>query len=312
LATLLIVDDSDRARSQIRDAVSAAALFDTVLEASDGIHGLKLILSEKLDVVVCDLHMPGFDGEKLLRAKASNPGGSNLPFIVVTASEDLNRRTRLLERGASDVITKPFHPRDLVARLHLHLKVKKLQDELIDKNETLARLSTSDPVTGLRTRRYISDVLSIEFQRARRYQTPLSVIMADLDHFKKVNDTYGHLAGDAVLFGVSDLLLSELRATDVAGRYGGEEILVVLHHSEPKGAAIFGERWREAVEQEPFASPDGRKIQVEISMGVAEFRPEMETPDGLIAAADEALYRAKDRGRNQVAVYSAIRRASRR
>ena len=304
MATLLIVDDSETSRSEIRAAIEGTGLFHTVLEACDGFHGLKLILSEPLDLVVCDLEMPGFDGEKLLRAKESNPGGSYLPFVVVTASDDLNRRTRLLERGASDVISKPFHRPDLVARLQLHLKIKRLQDELMVKNETLARLSTSDPVTGLRTRRYVDEVLSIEFLRARRYGTPVSVIMADLDHFKKVNDTYGHLAGDAVLNGVSGLLLAGLRATDVGGRYGGEEFLVVLNHTEVKGAYTVAERWRQAVEDQTFEGQNHRKVDVRISLGVASLRSEMMGPDDLVAAADEALYSAKDGGRNQVAIAS--------
>ncbi|MFT5442028.1 MAG: two-component system cell cycle response regulator [Myxococcota bacterium] len=300
MATLLIVDDSDTARAAIRAVAEQSAIFDRVIEAADGFLGLKYILSESLDVVVCDLEMPGFDGEKLLRAKEVNPGGSNIPFIVVTASDDLNRRTRLLERGAYDVITKPFHGPDLAARLQLHLKIKKLQDELMVKNETLARLSTSDPVTGLRTRRYVSEVLSIEFLRARRYDSPLSIIMGDLDYFKKVNDNFGHLAGDAVLHGVSELLINELRATDVGGRYGGEEILAVLHRCDLQGALVLGERWRGSIENGDFESPDGRKIPVTISLGVAEFHPDMTTADELVEAADQALYRAKDAGRNRV------------
>lgn len=300
VATLLIVDDSETARSAIRSVVERLKIFDRILEAEDGYRGLKLILSESLDVVVCDLEMPGFDGEKLLRAKKVNSGGSNIPFIMVTASEDLNRRTRLLECGASDVIVKPFHGPDLAARLQLHLKVKKLQDELVLKNETLARLSTFDVLTGLRTRRYVCEVLSIEFLRARRYDTSLAVIMGDLDHFKQVNDRFGHLAGDSVLQGVSKLLLSHLRTTDVGGRYGGEEILVVIHRCDLKGAAILGERWRAAIENTSFTSADGREIPVTISLGVAEFQRDMSSPEDLIEAADRALYRAKEGGRDRV------------
>lgn len=300
MATLLIVDDSESARSEIKSVAERAEIFDRIIEAGHGYLGLKLILSESIDVVVCDLHMPGFDGEKLLRAKEVNPAASNIPFLVVTASEDLDRRTRLLERGASDVISKPFHGPDLAARLQLHLKVKKLQDELMIKNETLARLSTTDPVTGLRTRRYVTEVLSIEVLRARRYDSPVSVIMGDLDKFKFVNDTYGHLAGDSVLHGASMLLLSQLRATDVAGRFGGEEFLVVLHRCEWNGALALAERWRGAIDNGEFVSSDGRSIPVTISLGVAQFHPSMESPDELIEAADQALYRAKDAGRNRV------------
>lgn len=300
MATILIVDDSEHARAEVKSAIANADAFDRVLEAEDGMLGLKYMLSEPIDVVVCDLEMPGFEAEKLLRARASNPGGSNLPFIIVTASENIDRRTRLLESGASDVVSKPFHPGDLVARLQLHLKIKRLQDELMVKNETLARLSTSDLVTGLRTRRYVSDALSIEYLRARRYDSPLSVLMADLDHFKSVNDEFGHLAGDAVLAGVSSLLLERLRATDIGGRFGGEEILVVLHQSEIEGASILAERWRESIAAARFKAPDGREIQTSVSIGVAQLSPDMKSPEDLISAADVALYQAKDAGRDQV------------
>ena len=122
-----------------------------------------------------------------------------MPFLFITASTNHDRKARLLEDGACDTITKPFHSADLVARVHLHLKVKRLQDELLEKNAALARMSTVDGLTDLRTRRYVMDCLSIEFLRARRYETPLAVIMADLDLFKAVNDNFGHPGGDVVL-----------------------------------------------------------------------------------------------------------------
>jgi diguanylate cyclase (GGDEF)-like protein len=215
---------------------------------------------------------------------------------------DLDRRIRLLEGGAADLIIKPFHPGELVARLRLHLKVKRLQDELRVKNETLARLSTTDALTALRTRRFTDEVLAIEFLRARRYHSPLSVLMADLDHFKQVNDTYGHPTGDAVLRGVASLLLSQLRATDVAGRYGGEEIIVVLAQSELDGAELLANRWRSVVEDTTFKTPDGDPVHVTISMGLAGYSPAVKSPDDLVSMADAALYRAKGAGRNRVEV----------
>ena len=302
MATLLIIDDSAVHRSQIAQAVSAEAIFDRIVEAEDGLRGLKFLLNDEVDVVLCDLEMPGLDGEKLLRVKEASPGSDNIPFLFLTASTDLDRRIRLLEGGAADLIVKPFHPGELVARLRLHLKVKRLQDELRVKNETLARLSTTDALTALRTRRYTDEVLAIEFLRARRYQSPLSVLMADLDHFKQVNDTYGHPTGDAVLRGVSSLLLSQLRATDVAGRYGGEEIIVVLAQSGLEGAELLANRWRGVVEETVFHTPDGDPVKVTISMGLAGYTPAVKSPDDLVSAADAALYRAKKAGRNQVAV----------
>lgn len=300
LATLLLIDDSPTHRRLVTQAVESAQLFDRIVEACDGVEGLKILLGETVDLVLCDLEMPGFDGEKLLHIKQASPKCRDIPFVFLTGSEDRDRKARMLERGAHDLVDKPFHPPEIVARLRLHLRTKRLHDELVQKTETMARLSTTDPVTGLRTRRFLSEALSIEFLRARRYHTPLTVAMADLDHFKRVNDAHGHLAGDMVLQGVSGLLLQQLRATDMAGRYGGEEILVVLAQCELQSASVLAERWRSIVEDEVFEYPVGTPIKVQISLGVAQLDDAMSSPDALIERADEALYRAKSGGRNQI------------
>ena len=302
MARLLIIEDSPAHRAEIRAAVEPSRLFDTILEAEDGLAGLKLLLSESVDVVLCDLHMPGLDGEKLLHIKSQQGVSSDIPFLFLSATQEAEQHIRLLEGGACDTITKPFHPAELVARLRLHLKLKLLQDELREKNQMLARLSTTDPVTGLRTRRYVAEVLNIEWIRARRYRTPLTAMMADLDHFKNVNDKYGHPAGDAVLRGVADILRQKLRAPDVAGRYGGEELLVILPQTDQDGARQVAERWREAVESATFRSPDGQSVGVTVSIGVATFDPAHASPEDLVAAADTALYRAKNGGRNRTEV----------
>ena len=303
MAAILVIEDSEIHRVEIRKAIDASRLFNRVLEAADGICGLKLLMSEPVDVVLCDLEMPGLDGEKVMRVKNSSPRYTNVPFIFLTASTDLDRRARLLQQGACDAIAKPFHHAELVARLGLHLKVKRLQDELMVKNATLARLSTIDALTGLRSRRYVKELLSIEFLRARRYGTPLAVLMADLDHFKDVNDRYGHPAGDVVLQGVAERLLSSLRATDSAGRYGGEELLVVLPQNDANGGVVLAERWRLLVENTVYMGSERQTISVTISIGVAEYQEAFETPDDLIAAADKALYRAKEKGRNRTEAY---------
>jgi diguanylate cyclase (GGDEF)-like protein len=308
MAAILVIEDSEAQRAEIRAAVEGAGLFDEILEAADGIDGLKLLMGESVDVVLCDLEMPGLDGEKLLHLKSSTPAHATVPFIFLTSAGAGERRARLIEAGASDAIAKPCHPAELVARLALHLKVKRLRDELLVKNATLARLSTVDALTGLRNRRYLKELLSIEFLRARRYGTPLSVLMADLDHFKEVNDRYGHPAGDNVLRSVAEILLGSLRATDTGGRYGGEEILVVLPHNDAGGASVLAERWRCAVEQAELRVADGERIPVTISIGVSDYRgpgdcrTEVASPDDLIAAADRALYRAKQKGRNRVEI----------
>lgn len=302
MARLLIIEDSPAHRAQIRAALEPSRLFQEIIEAEDGVAGLKTLLSDSVDVVLCDLQMPGLDGEKLLQMCSAKGVSQDVPFLFLSAYQDRDQQIRLLEGGACDTIAKPFHPAELVARLALHLKLKRLQDELREKNAMLARLSTTDPVTGLRTRRYATEVLNIEWIRARRYHHGLSVMMADLDHFKRVNDEFGHPAGDAVLRGVSEILRQTLRATDVPGRYGGEEILVILPHTDAPGALQLADRWRQAVKDARFASSDGRDIQVTVSIGVACFDGEQGSPEELVGAADEALYRAKHGGRDRVEV----------
>jgi two-component system cell cycle response regulator len=305
MATILVIDDSDTQRAEICAALKGSDQIDSILEAADGLRGLRLLLEGSVDLVLCDLDLPGIDGEKLLRVKTGTPNGANVPLLFLTASTNKERLARLLEDGACDAISKPFHRGDLVARVHLHLKVKRLQDELMVKNATLARLSTVDALTDLRSRRYVMDCLSIEFLRARRYSTPLAILMADLDQFKAVNDEFGHPGGDAVLRGVAELLLAGVRATDVAGRYGGEELIVLLPQNSVDGAEIMAERWRQAVEETIFELPDGRSANVTVSIGIAGFDRSFETPYDLVAAADSALYLAKQKGRNRIEIHRA-------
>lgn len=302
MATLLLIDDSAAQRGHVRRAVDAAGLFQRVIEAENGVDGLKLLLSEPVDVVLCDVEMPGMDGEKLLQFKEARADVRDVPILFLTGSVELDRRVRLIEQGASDTLPKPFHAADLVARLRLHLKLKRLQDELKLKNEALSRLSTTDSLTGLRNRRYADEVLAIEVLRARRYRSPLCVLLADVDHFKRVNDEHGHAAGDGVLRGVADRLRETLRVTDVGARWGGEEFLVILAQNDADGAGLVGERWRRAVAGAGFPLPDGREVSVTLSVGVASFAPGIGTGPELVAEADAALYAAKQAGRNRVEV----------
>jgi two-component system cell cycle response regulator len=287
----------------VRGVLERAGLFEQVVEAADGLAGLRMLLAQSFDAVVCDLEMPGLDGEKLLRAQRSRPGAPDTPFIFITAQRDPDRMARLLRAGASDTLQKPFHPAELMARLEIHLRLRRLQAELRDKNAMLERLSTTDPVTGLRTRRFVGELLSIEALRASRYKTPLSIAMCDVDHFKRINDTFGHPAGDAVLALLCQVMQRALRATDVAGRWGGEEFLLVLPHTDLDGAASFAERVRQAIEETEFDVVSAPH-PVTLSIGVAGLR-DGQNVEQLIAAADEALYAAKGAGRNRVVVGAA-------
>jgi diguanylate cyclase (GGDEF)-like protein len=308
LVSVLVIDDSASARSEIRAVLEGSCLFGRILEAVDGLAGLRMLLAETVDAVVCDLEMPGLDGEKLLRAQRSRPDGQDVPFFFLTAQRDPDRMARLLRAGASDTIQKPFHPAELIARLETHLRVRRLQAELRDKNAMLERISTTDAVTGMRTRRYIGELLSIEVLRASRYHTPLAVAMCDLDHFKRVNDSFGHPAGDAVLAGVSDVMRRTLRTTDAAGRYGGEEFLLVLPGTDIAGALALAERVRAAIEETGFDVGVEAPYPVTVSVGVAALG-DGESVEALVRAADEALYEAKAAGRNRVVVAGETQRA---
>ncbi len=299
MATLLIIDDSAHQRAALRQAIEEAELFERVLEAGDGIRGLKLLMSESVDLVVCDLEMPGLDGDKLIHM-SNSAGDRPVPFLMLTGIKDARRHARLLRQGARDVITKPFHPLDLIARIQLHLELMRLQAELLEKNRLLERLSTTDALTGLPNRRHLDEALEREFRRASRQDTPLCALMLDIDHFKRVNDSHGHAAGDAVIQAVGATLAERLRLTDVGGRWGGEEFLLLLG-TPLEGALVLAECLRGAVEALEVPVDEGEPLQVTVSVGVAGYDPAMTRGSELVAAADAALYRAKEAGRNRVA-----------
>lgn len=276
-----------------------------MIEANDGIEGLKLLLSTSPDMVLCDLEMPGLDGEKMLRM-SRRVGGSDhsIPFLVLTAQADPARRARLLEEGASDTITKPFHTADLIARVGLHLKLVQTQRELIEKNRELERLSRTDALTGLANRRHLDEVLAVEFKRSRRNRLPFAVALADIDFFKSVNDEHGHPAGDVVLVRVAERLREIVRETDCGARFGGDEFLAVLGDNDRAGAETFAERWRRAVEDMKIELEGGKIVSTTISIGIACWTPELVSPLPMIRWADQALYRAKASGRNRICFYS--------
>jgi two-component system cell cycle response regulator len=298
---VLVIEDSPAHRAELRRALETHPDIGEITEAEDGVAGLRALLTRSFDAVICDLELPGFDGEKLLAVKEQRPELADTPVLFVSANRDPARKARLLERGASDTLEKPFHPAELLARLGVHLRLLQLRNELREKNQQLERLSVTDALTGLRNRRFAEWFLAGELERSRRHGNPLSVLLADLDHFKRVNDTHGHAAGDNALRHVATLLAQQVRKTDVCARWGGEEFLVGLAQVPLEGALALAERQRAAVEASPLVLPSGARLALTVSIGVAGARAiDGECPDGLVAAADRALYEAKDRGRNRV------------
>lgn len=300
-ALVLLVDDSPTIRSQIRLAMQQVFDFERFIEAGDGLQAFKLLVEHKPDLVICDLIMPVFDGMKFLALRATRPELSHIPVIMLTAEGDANRKVEVLDRGASDYVTKPFNDKELLARVRVHYRLKVLQDELRQANLRLEALAVTDALTGLFNRRYFDTLLIAEMQRTLRYKTPISLILLDIDHFKHVNDTYGHPVGDEVLRNVSRVVASCVRSTDSVARYGGEEMAIVLTQTDLKGAAEVAERlctqvaaFEHTYDQHTFAKT--------ASFGVAAFDGAGQpiAPEELVRRADQALYRAKSSGRNRV------------
>ena len=199
-------------------------------------------------------------------------------------------------------LTKPFDEGELIARVKAHLKIKHLQDELKEKNALLQELSGTDDLTKLANRRRFMEHFANEFGRAKRYKSELSFLILDLDFFKQVNDSHGHLAGDSVLVQIANVMKTSVRSSDLVARYGGEEFGLLLPETGSKGSRVYAERIRKRIEDSKFDAAE-KQIHVTVSGGIATY-PEIsaDSVDELWRKADAALYRAKKNGRNRIEI----------
>lgn len=249
-------------------------------------------------LAVVDWMMPECSGPELCCKLRRQEREAYVYIILLTSRGDTNDVVAGLDAGADDYLRKPFDRHELRVRLRAGRRIIELQDELIATQNALRDQATHDSLTGLWNRRAILEMLQAEMARAERQEEPLSVLIADIDRFKAINDTRGHMVGDVVLREVATRLARAVRPYDGVGRYGGEEFLCVLPHSRVDAAASAAERVRAAVAAQPVAVPDG-EVHVTVSVGAAAAMDPRAAP-GLLQAADEALYRAKDAGRDRV------------
>ncbi|HEX7479246.1 MAG TPA: diguanylate cyclase [Polyangiales bacterium] len=299
-AKILIVDDSPTVRKSLARVLHDSGIAGEIELAEDGLQAFKLLRSGKADIVVCDLNMPRCDGVQFLRLKSRDPELTDIPVIVLSGSDDAERRLTALTSGASDYVSKPCDANELVARLNVHLKLRKLQQELLRVNEELLRLTQTDPLTGVKNRRFLMDKLQEELDRARRYERPLSVAMLDIDHFKHINDTYGHPAGDAALVEIAALFGRTLRGQDTIARFGGEEFVVILPETDGDRAVLAAERLRTAL-MAHVVTDSGKRLPLTVSGGVVAFPHALISNAGdFLRLADAALYDAKRSGRNRI------------
>ncbi len=243
--------------------------------------------------------------EGLIEALKSAPRQAMLPLLALS-SGSASERARLLDRGADDCLPASFAEEELSARVRALLRLGGQFEQLARRQQELEQLSREDGLTGLLNHRSIKERLAEEFRRAQRHGDALSLLMVDLDHFKSLNDRRGHPFGDRVLRRVAGLLAEAVRETDVCGRYGGEEFVVLLPRTALNGALTVAERVRGSVEAAAF---EGERLT--LSVGVAGFPGSAVNPDLLLRAADEALYASKREGRNRTQIYRDGRRVQR-
>jgi diguanylate cyclase (GGDEF)-like protein len=296
---VLIADDETVSRRMLARMLDANGY--EVLAASDGEEAWRIL--ERPDaprLAILDWMMPGMTGPELCRRLRELKREPYTYVLLLTARTDKQDVVEGMDAGADDYVTKPFETKELQVRLRAGRRILDLQAELMKAREALREQATHDPLTGLWNRYALLGTLEREHSRARREGAPLAVIMVDLDHFKQVNDTYGHLAGDAILREAAGRMQFVVRSYDLVGRYGGEEFLIVLPGTSGANATQLAERLRATLAEEPVGH-DLLRIRVTASFGVsATGQAAGDDPQTLIRLADEALYRAKEKGRNRV------------
>jgi len=300
--TLLIIDDSDTVRRDMISILEQEGEFEQFFEAENGAEGLKVLGEQgtSIDVVACDINMPKLDGFSFLRMARANEDLASVPIVMVTSASEVPKVVKAFELGANDYIEKPFNSAILCARFTNMLHIKVMQDKLLEQKNIMERLATTDTLTNIPNLRNFHLRMEVEFAQAIRYGGCLSLLLADLDMFKNINDTYGHPQGDSVLRETAQTILLLMRKVDLVARYGGEEFVVLMPHTDMEGASNAAQRIRSAIEGNHFLGL-GRAGNLTISIGVATFTRDMDIDiEKFIDEADKALYRAKENGRNRV------------
>ena len=291
-ARLLAVEDSTFIRQALSRLLEAEGAH--VSAARDGVEALELLQTQAFDAVVTDYHMPRMDGITLLEEIRKGHDHASLPVIFLSGSEGLNAVVRSLNAGANDFIRKPFEATELLARVRSAVQLARIA-------KRLDQMATTDALTELFNRRHAMGRLEELSASVRRHTVDYACVMLDVDHFKRINDTFGHACGDACLKTIASILRDAIRANDSAYRLGGEEFLVICPMLRAEAAAKLAERIRQAIRSHAVLA-EGHRIDLTVSLGVAAFESGMECGDDILRAADEALYEAKNSGRDAVRI----------
>jgi diguanylate cyclase (GGDEF)-like protein len=299
---VLVVDDSPVSRKLLEHALSSEPY--ALLFAKNGEEALRLFSKHKPELVITDWMLPDLSGPELCERIRTDAHSSYTYIILVTSMTEKGSVVEGLAAGADDYLTKPFDANELRARMGVGRRIIGLHHEIDAKNKQLMEMAHTDPLTGLPNRRAIEEWAERQLRGAARHGFPLWVVHVDLDCFKKINDSYGHEAGDQVLKKFAEILRKNTRASDISGRMGGDEFLLVMTHVDGKNIQLAVDRFRKQLASEKFLFGN-ETVGVTASFGISGFQGK-EPPDfsTLVRQADQALYCAKRAGRNQVKVES--------
>lgn len=302
-STILVIDDDPLGLEVACTTLRHLEPEWDILGFDDPHNALEIAWGLPHCVVVTDWNMPGMDGLEITRRLRAREDEANHAYhiLLLTARSKIQDMEKALE-FADDFLVKPYEPREMRARIHSGLRRLRREGRLIQNCEILLEAAETDPLTGLRNRRALLDLAQREFERFHRRRHPLSLLMLDIDHFKEVNDTYGHEVGDIVLKEAAHRMTSSVRPYDTVARWGGEEFVVLSPHCSFSDALVLAERIRKAITLKPIVYSDkGLHLSITACIGVAAAGPGMEDFEIVMRAADRALYLAKHRGRNLVA-----------
>jgi two-component system cell cycle response regulator len=302
---VLVVDDSPVCQKLVQQALEQEAY--SMLFAKSGGEALKLYERHAPSIIITDWMMPDFSGLELCQRIRADLRRTYTYLIVLTSISEKANVVKGLAAGADDYLTKPFDPAELLARIGVGRRIVDLHREIDAKNRLLEGMAHSDPLTALPNRRAIEEWAARQLRGAARHGFPFWVVLADLDSFKSVNDNYGHDAGDAVLQAFAEALKEHTRSSDICGRLGGDEFLMVIAHVGEEDIQPTMDRFREQFALQEFTF-EGKKVRVTASFGIAGFHGK-DAPEfsALLRRADKALYAAKHAGRNQVKMHEAQR-----
>lgn len=302
-AKILLVEDSKAQAGLIRDFLEKTGY--EVIWAENGKSAIKIAKGKGIDIILLDLVLPDISGNEVCRWLKLNEDTKGLPIIMLTVKDGLTDKVAGLEAGADDYLPKPYNEIELNARIYASLRTKALQDELRQKNRQLENLlkqveimAITDQLTGIYNRRRLVTILEKEFRRTIRYKSPLACLMIDIDHFKRINDRFGHHAGDMVIREIAQILVKNAREIDTVARWGGEEFIALFPQTKKEEALQSASRIIKAVSEHKF--PEIADEQITVSIGIASAPdPSIDTEEKLIHASDMALYEAKKNGRNR-------------